>query len=131
MGETPKSGILDFPIEGQEALSHFRLIQSVPSLQNGTLSLLELSPKTGRTHQLRIHTAMAGFPILGDTLYAGENTLKGKGLFLCAVSLQFSHPVLKKPMQLSVSEPGKFNRRIAVELRMWKKYHAGNSYPGS
>lgn len=125
MGETPAEGIIDFPIEGQTAISHYRLLRSAPSLQNGKLSLVELSPHTGRTHQLRIHTARAGFPILGDTLYAGEKTLKGKGLFLCAVSLAFSHPVLNKVMQLSIEEPKKFTRRMENEQRMWERYQQG------
>lgn len=124
MGKTPEEGVIDFPIEGQAAVSHYRLLRSVPSLQNGTLSLLQLSPHTGRTHQLRIHTCLAGFPILGDTLYAGENTLKGKGLFLCAVSLEFRHPVLDKPIHLSIQEPAKFARRMEIEQRMWLKVHS-------
>jgi 23S rRNA pseudouridine1911/1915/1917 synthase len=123
MGETPQEGIIDFPIEGQPAVSHYRLIRSVPSLQNRKLSLLELSPQTGRTHQLRIHTAKAGFPILGDTLYAGENTLKGKGLFLCAVSLRLTHPVTNKPLLLSIEEPKKFGRRMEIEQQMWERYN--------
>ncbi len=122
MGETPEAGRLDFPIEEQEAVSHYRLIRSVSSLQNSKLSLLELFPQTGRTHQLRIHTAMAGFPILGDSLYAGEKTLRHKGLFLCAVSLQFRHPISGEPLHISIEEPKKFGRRMEIEQRMWEKY---------
>ncbi len=51
---------------GQEAVTHYRLLKT-----NGALSLLEMSPKTGRTHQLRLHAAYAlGCPIVGDPFYA-------------------------------------------------------------
>ncbi len=51
---------------GQEAVTHYRILQT-----NGTLSLLEMSPKTGRTHQLRLHAAYAlGCPIVGDPFYS-------------------------------------------------------------
>jgi tRNA pseudouridine32 synthase/23S rRNA pseudouridine746 synthase len=51
---------------GQEAVTHYRTLKT-----NGTLSLLEMSPKTGRTHQLRLHAAYAlGCPIVGDPFYS-------------------------------------------------------------
>ena len=51
---------------GQEAITHYRMLKT-----NGTLSLLEMSPKTGRTHQLRLHAAFAlGCPIVGDPFYS-------------------------------------------------------------
>lgn len=50
---------------GQESITHYRTLKS-----NGALSLLEMSPKTGRTHQLRLHAAFAlGTPIVGDPFY--------------------------------------------------------------
>jgi RluA family pseudouridine synthase len=50
---------------GQEAITHYRVLAS-----NGALSVLEMSPKTGRTHQLRLHAAFAlGCPIVGDPFY--------------------------------------------------------------
>lgn len=51
---------------GQEAITHYKVLKT-----NGTLSLLEMSPKTGRTHQLRLHASYAlGCPIVGDPFYA-------------------------------------------------------------
>lgn len=73
------AGIIDAPIlksgqgsrwklsidpTGQEAITHYTLLGS-----DGEMSLLELSPKTGRTHQLRIHCAHLGCPVLGDSFY--------------------------------------------------------------
>jgi tRNA pseudouridine32 synthase / 23S rRNA pseudouridine746 synthase len=50
---------------GQESVTHYRVLKT-----NGTLSVLEMSPKTGRTHQLRLHAAFAlGTPIVGDPFY--------------------------------------------------------------
>lgn len=51
---------------GQEAVTHYKVLKT-----NGTLSVLEMSPKTGRTHQLRLHAAYGlGCPIVGDPFYS-------------------------------------------------------------
>lgn len=55
-------------------------------------SLLELTPKTGRTHQLRVHCAYIGLPILGDHLYNPTPPLNGERLMLHAAKLRFTHP---------------------------------------
>ncbi len=56
-------------------------------------TLLELQPLTGRTHQLRVHLAAVGHPILGDMLYADEATrILAPRLMLHASALQFAHP---------------------------------------
>ncbi len=82
-------------------------------------SLLELSPKTGRTHQLRVHCAHAGFPIVGDTMYGGHpvstRDLTGKPKAsmdslidrqaLHALRLQFVHPALFHRMVLEAPLP--------------------------
>lgn len=74
-------------------------------------SLVELKPKTGRTHQLRIHLSHLGFPILGDNLYA-EN-FKNKGLFtrhlLHAFELKFNHPITKQRYTVSAKAPADFD----------------------
>ena len=57
---------------------------------------LELRPITGRTHQLRVHCAYAGFPILGDRQYGTEESLSLRSFpyqQLCAVRVRFPHPV--------------------------------------
>jgi 23S rRNA pseudouridine1911/1915/1917 synthase len=72
-----------------EALTHFRKLWEV----NG-LSLLEVGMETGVTHQIRVHLAAIGHPILGDTLYGGEGR-ESFGLdrhFLHAHGLEFFHP---------------------------------------
>jgi len=59
--------------------------------QSATFSLLKVLPKTGRTHQIRVHLASIGHPIVGDALYAGKrNNFCLKRMFLHAESLEFS-----------------------------------------
>lgn len=125
MGTPPAKGFLDSAVDGQQAFTEYRLLKAVPSLRSGSLSLLELEPHTGRTHQLRIQLADAGFPILGDKLYGKQgNILKGKGLFLCAVALHFEHPVLKMPLHIGIAPARKFESRLQSEQLRWKRYQA-------
>ena len=110
-----ETGIVDAPIarsaptgmlrcirsDGKPARSEYRLLA-----RRGEASLLELHPVTGRTHQLRVHCAHLGCPILGDPQYgSAESTafsaLHGiEGQQLCAVSLRFRHPMTQNPMEI-------------------------------
>jgi 23S rRNA pseudouridine1911/1915/1917 synthase len=88
------------PRRGKPAVTHWKVLAEYP----GPLTLMELSPKTGRTHQLRVHLAALGHPILGDATYGGGAArLKGnphlqglrplvKRQMLHARSLRFAHP---------------------------------------
>ncbi|XP_022778718.1 uncharacterized protein LOC111320303, partial [Stylophora pistillata] len=55
--------------QGKEALSHYKIVQRLPEVK---VSWLSLMPITGRMHQLRVHCAASGFPIIGDWKYGGE-----------------------------------------------------------
>jgi len=69
-------------------------------------SRLLLKPVTGRSHQLRVHLAAVGLPILGDTLYAPSDVVKrSTRLLLHATRLNFSHPVSGEPMQFVSPAP--------------------------
>jgi tRNA pseudouridine32 synthase/23S rRNA pseudouridine746 synthase len=61
---------------------------------------LLLKPETGRTHQLRVHCASMGHPVIGDTLYGNDEMLQSR-MLLHADTLVFMHPVTGKPMTLS------------------------------
>jgi len=126
IGEVAAEGIIESPIEGKASRSLYRNVRTVPSIKNGYLSLVELIPETGRTHQLRIHLSELGHPILGDKLYGEDGLiLKGKGLFLAAISLEFPHPRTGRTCQLSIAQPAKFAKRLNREAAMWAKKQKG------
>ena len=104
-------GNITSEIEGKKSESNYKVIQSVPSKKFGQLNLVELSPKTGRRHQLRKHMSGIGNPILGDKDYGVENhILKGKGLYLHAHSLQFVHPFTNNDIYLKDELPERFKK---------------------
>ncbi len=122
-GKLDKSGEIATPIENQEALSHYNCVSHCHSLKMQWLSLVELSPLTGRTHQLRIHMADFGFPIVGDRQYGNGPLLKGKGLFLAAVELSFLHPITDEPISIKINPPKKFDALMEREELRWEKYN--------
>jgi len=112
-------------IEGVEARSEFQSMSVANSLRNGHVSLVEMSPSTGRTHQLRIHAKHIGHSIVGDKIYGEKgNTMLHKGLFLAAVKLKFSHPVTNELMEVEIDQPAKFSALLEREERRWKNYQA-------
>ena len=111
IGKMAKEGIIDSPIEGKECISKYEVEQSVVSERFGFLNLVKLYPLTGRRHQLRIHLASIGHPILGDKEYGLEGlVLQGKGLFLHAYSLTYTHPFTKEELNITQKLPRKFER---------------------
>ena len=115
-GSPPEpEGLIDAPIRRRELPSLLRYIDpegkpsqtkyQVLEKRNG-YSLMRLWPLTGRTHQLRLHCAYIGCPILGDPQYASENSARlseAMGLehqLLCAAMVEFDHPVTGEHMQI-------------------------------
>lgn len=124
IGDLPEKGRVEMPVDEKDAQSSFVVVQKKKSIRNEILTMVNLYPETGRTHQLRIHMAGLGTPILGDKLYGSEGeVLKGKGLFLCATGLQFTHPFTKEKMDLSIDPPYKFSRFMEMEEKRWNKYN--------
>lgn len=122
-GELKDDVILNEPINDQEALTEIKVIKTIPSLRNEFVTLIELSPKTGRTHQLRIHCALAGHSIVGDNLYGIEGrTLLHKGLFLVAIGLKFNHPITNEEIDIQTDLPYKFTSFLAREEKRWQKF---------
>lgn len=110
-GDIEENGRIEGRIDEKKALSEFRRLESIHSSSFGQLHWVELYPLTGRTHQLRIHMSENGSPILGDKIYGNkENDLKGKGLFLAAIALQFTHPFTLKELNIEISVPKKFQK---------------------
>ncbi|MCH7226479.1 pseudouridine synthase [Haloferula sp. A504] len=122
IGRLEGSGRLESDIGGKAALSRYRAVAPTRSLHNQWLTRVDLFPETGRTHQLRIHMAERGHPILGDPLYGKEGfILRGRGLFLCAVALGFPHPVSGESLHLEIDDPGKFDQTAGWEERRWER----------
>ena len=84
-------------------------------------TLVEASPKTGRTHQIRVHAASLGHPIVGDERYGIDEvnkTFKNKGykrMFLHAHTLKFQHPVTGILMAISAPLPAQLENLIKHE----------------
>lgn len=99
--------------EGQKALTHF----SVMDRAGDRAALLALWPRTGRTHQLRVHCAEIGCPILGDRKYGGEEALlsavaDSRRLHLHARRLTLPHPSGKGTLRLQAEPPAHFKRTL-------------------
>jgi tRNA pseudouridine32 synthase / 23S rRNA pseudouridine746 synthase len=104
---------VDFAI-GKHSLTRYRLLEYteipiLPSIQQCKRgfdgSRVELEPVTGRTHQLRVHMAAIGHPIIGDVLYGEEAGSKAARLLLHSRLLSFAHPVTGKPLTLTCEPP--------------------------
>lgn len=90
--------------DGKQAETAYKLLQT-----NNAVSLLELHPLTGRTHQLRVHLSYIGHAIIGDELYApGANEDR---MYLHAHTLQINLPG-NRPMLFEAPLPSSFNKRL-------------------
>lgn len=124
VGHLPEKGEITTPINNQEAITQYETLSYCPSLKVNEISLVKLRLLTGRTHQLRIHLAELGYPILGDKLYGNQDLiLSGKGLFLSAVELSFRHPITSELMSFELPIPYKFQAHLDREERRYKKYN--------
>lgn len=79
---------------GQEALTHYQLIRYIQED-----SLLDITLHTGRTHQIRVHMASIGHPLVGDVLYGGR---QDENFCLKSYYLSFIHPILKKRLTFTL-----------------------------
>ena len=98
---------------GRDSLTYYKVV-SIYDIQNTKYSLVEFYPKTGRTHQIRIHAKYIGHPLVSDDFYAGRKTARKDRkwcprLFLHAKGINFLHPVTKKEL--------KFESELATDLQ--------------
>ncbi len=124
LGRLEGEGRVDSPVEGRSAASTYKVLGHTRSLSPGWLTTVELSPLTGRTHQLRRHMAELGTPVLGDALYTRGKVLKKAGLFLCAVQLELDHPITGEPLSVRRDEPTKFEAQRQREQRRWDRWES-------
>jgi 23S rRNA pseudouridine1911/1915/1917 synthase len=106
---------------GKQATTHYRVISNFksPVKQKEELSLLELYPKTGRTHQIRVHLKYLNHPIFGDELYAGRKTARDdrkvlQRFFLHAKKISFFHPQTEKRVEFESPLPEELQNMLEV-----------------
>ncbi|HGK5774861.1 TPA: RluA family pseudouridine synthase [Streptococcus agalactiae] len=93
--------------KGKPAITRFHVLERF-----GDYTLVELSLETGRTHQIRVHMAYIGHPLAGDPVYGPRKTLGGKGQFLHAQTLGFTHPSNGENLIFSVEVPEIFQTTL-------------------
>ena len=95
--------------DGKKAITHFKVLK-----RYGKYTLLELKIDTGRTHQIRVHMAEIGHPVVGDMIYSnGKNEFGIEGQMLHAKSLDFQHPVTGKQIHLEAELPKYFEEILS------------------
>ena len=123
-GFSPASKIIDSPVKGRDADVYKDAETHLKTLENITLnipvkpydtsrySLVELQPKTGRLHQLRIHMNKISHPLINDAKYGDKNhdlmyerEFGWTNLFLHAGSLEFTHPFTQQQLNLKAPFP--------------------------
>ncbi|CAL2110510.1 Ribosomal large subunit pseudouridine synthase D [Tenacibaculum sp. 190130A14a] len=111
IGKMKLEGTINKTLEEKEAITHFKVEKTVSSERFDFLNLVKLNPITGRRHQLRKHLFSIHNPILGDKDYFLEGKLlKGKGLYLHAKTLAFTHPLTNKKLYITSELPKKFKK---------------------
>lgn len=118
IGRSPKDRIKMAVVKnGKEAITHFKVLQRY---QEG-YSLLEVKIDTGRTHQIRVHLAEIGYPIVGDYTYSnGKNPYGIVGQCLHAQKLEFTHPITGEKLELQAELPDYF-QELLLKLEAYKK----------
>ena len=93
---------------GRPAVTHWEVLARYPGVTH-----LRCRLETGRTHQIRVHLAYIGHPILGDTVYGNKKPVPGlTGQCLHATGLRFLHPHTGCPVELTCPRPEEFERML-------------------
>ena len=91
---------------GQRAVTHFQVLK-----EGQSFSLLSLWLETGRTHQIRVHLANSGYPVVGDKMYGRADKSLGRQALHAAV-LEFIHPLTGEKLKLRAKRPEDFQHLI-------------------
>lgn len=97
----------DGPGRGKQAVTDYRVLKEF-----GRFAFVSLHPKTGRTHQLRVHAITLGHPILGDPIYGRQARIQADSLMLHAYSLKIRLPGEEEPRTFRAPLPERFRRMI-------------------
>ncbi|MBF0545775.1 MAG: RluA family pseudouridine synthase [Candidatus Riflebacteria bacterium] len=95
------------PEKGKPALSHYEVLERFKGY-----TLVKVTIKTGRTHQIRVHMSYIGHPIAGDVLYNGKKFPGETKLFLHSKRLSLKHPILGKQMEWETPLPTEFEKVV-------------------
>ncbi|MGL5440626.1 MAG: RluA family pseudouridine synthase [Filifactoraceae bacterium] len=111
LGRNPKDRLKMSIVEnGKSAVTHFKVKKSFEGY-----SYMSAQLETGRTHQIRVHAAYKGHPILGDELYTGRRSkFKTTGQTLHAGKLGFIHPRTRMYVEFKVEEPKYFQDILKI-----------------
>ena len=94
--------------DGRRAVTHWTVLERYQGF-----TYVECRLETGRTHQIRVHMAHTGHPILGDTVYGNKKPVPGlQGQCLHAVGLRFIHPRTEQPVELSCGLTEEFEKQL-------------------
>ena len=104
---TENFGVIKKPITKNGATKSAETEWKCISRKNG-FSLIKCFPKTGRTHQIRIHLTSIGIPILGDHVYGKQIRTDAKRIFLHAQKVAFVHPMTNENVVISANIPKDF-----------------------
>ena len=112
VGRLPEtSGEINSLIDKKPSTTKYEVLKSHKAHSYEYVTLVDLYPITGRTHQLRIHMKEQHCPIIGDKLYGEEfKIINGKGLLLCSDQVKFYHPASGEQIKVEASVPKKFEK---------------------
>jgi 23S rRNA pseudouridine1911/1915/1917 synthase len=113
IGRNPKKG-LKFAVvsSGRDAQTYVEKIEEV-QIEGRKYSLIKVEPKTGRTHQIRVHLAAMNHPVAGDKLYSRRKDLKDDDnifgrMMLHAIKIGFKHPKSNEDVSFESPSPPEF-----------------------
>ncbi|MDE6110688.1 MAG: RluA family pseudouridine synthase, partial [Eubacterium sp.] len=92
--------------DGERAVTHYEAVK----IENGA-TLLKINLETGRTHQIRVHFSHLGYPLVGDSLYGGEDERINRQALHCR-DIYFVHPVTNEKMHIFCPFPSDFQKLI-------------------
>lgn len=104
----------------RNAITHIKVLKR---FYNSSVTMIEATLETGRTHQIRVHMSYKGYPLLGDEVYGRKDTkFKIKGQMLHAQMLGFIHPTTNKYIEFSSKLPKYFKDIVEVLEKREKEY---------
>ena len=109
------STALDAPSKRNPDAKKAELTYKLISIQEG-LHLIEVKPKTGRPHQIRVQLSKLGCPIRGDIKYGDNRPNDDASIYLHCRSLEFVHPVKKEPVRIEADPPNVYQWQLFADM---------------